>query len=71
MSQKSRQKAPYIGDEHPTGFYGIPEIRQETHTRNKKLVFSLFVSPAMWTKYEFRKRETPKLVFNPIYEEWP
>ena len=47
------------------------ETHHETDTRNKKLVFSSFVSPIRLTFYEFRKRETPKLVFYPTYKEWP
>ena len=43
----------------------------ETNTRNKKLVFSSFVSPISRTFYEFRKHKTPKLVFYPTYKEWP
>ena len=47
------------------------ETRVETNTRNKKLVFSSFVSPISRTFYEFRKHKTPKLVFYPTYKEWP
>ena len=47
------------------------ETRHETDTRNKKLVFSSLVSPIRLTFYEFRKRETPKLVFYPTIKKWP
>ena len=60
MSQKSRQKAPYIGDEHPTGFYGIPEIRQETHTRNKKLVFSFICITCNVNKIRVSETRNPE-----------
>ena len=48
-----------------------PETRHETHTRNKKLVFSSFVSPIRWTQYEFLETKNPKLVFYRTYKEWP
>ena len=43
----------------------------ETNTRNKKLVFSSFVSPISRTFTSFQKDKTPKLVFCPTYKEWP
>ena len=48
-----------------------PETRQETHTRNKKLVFSSFVSPIIrWTQHEFWETKNPKLVFYRTNKEW-